>query len=182
VKGEARAHVLAERRLLQTGRTGPRGQFIANKWVTLVRRRISPEFIVYYSAVPRNDIGPCLLVVALMSLIAPPVRNRTAASHSAERHGSRQTLKRVPRFPPPPSPSPSPRSFSFAVRIKEAAARGDRNSASRFSSYFNLQLIGTARNRIPAEENGHREGEGGREGGREAREREREMQKNGDRY
>jgi hypothetical protein len=117
VKGEARAHVLAERRLLQTGRTGPRGQFIANKWVTLVRRRISPEFIVYYSAVPRNDIGPCLLVVALMSLIAPPVRNRTAASHSAERHGSRQTLKRVPRFPPPPVHSRSP----FALKRQQRA-------------------------------------------------------------
>lgn len=62
----------------------PPGQFIANKWVTLVRRRISPEFIVYYSvgslslplsisrARARDDIGPYLLAVALMSLIAPP--------------------------------------------------------------------------------------------------------------
>lgn len=79
-KRGAHTRVFAERRL-QTGRTGLRGQFIANKWVTLVRRRISPEFIVYYSAGPRDDIGPCLLVVALMSLIAPPVRNRIAASH-----------------------------------------------------------------------------------------------------
>jgi len=111
-KGEARAHVLAERRLLQTGRTGPRGQFIANKWVTLVRRRISPEFIVYYSAVPRNDIGPCLLVVALMSLIAPPVRNRTAASH---RRTSREPAnpETSSSFPSSLPPVRSPSSFAL---------------------------------------------------------------------
>lgn len=76
---------------------------------------------------PRNDIGPCLLVVALMSLIAPPVRKRIAASHRPESHGSQQTLKRVPRFPFPPLPSRSV--HSRVVRIKIAK----RNSISRFA-------------------------------------------------
>lgn len=90
-KGLTRAFADRAQAVLQTGRTGLRGQFIANKWVTLVRRRISPEFIVYYSAGPRDDIGPCLLVVALMSLIAPPVRNRIAASHRQGVTGAGET-------------------------------------------------------------------------------------------
>lgn len=134
------------RRLLQTGRTGLRGQFIANKWVTLVRRRISPEFIVYYSAGPRDDIGPCLLVVALMSLIAPPVRKRIAASHRPDSHGSQQTLKRVPPFPSPSSFIPR------SVRIKIAMHAGNVIPFLA-SPRVNLQLIGIARNRIPIEEN-----------------------------
>lgn len=79
------------RRLLQTGRTSLRVSLSQTNGLRLFDA-VFHRNLLFIIPPAWDDIEPCLLVVALMSLIAPPVRIEPPTT------GSRQTLKQVPHF------------------------------------------------------------------------------------
>lgn len=70
-RGEGCVH--ARRRLLQTGRTSLRVSLSQTNGLRLFDA-VFHRNLLFIIPPARDDIEPCLLVVALMSLIAPPVR------------------------------------------------------------------------------------------------------------
>lgn len=88
-RGEGCVH--ARRWLLQTGRTSLRVSLSQTNGLRLFDA-VFHRNILFIIPPARDDIEPCLLVVALMSLIAPPVRTEPPTT------GNWQTLKQVPHF------------------------------------------------------------------------------------
>ena len=86
-----RGCVHAWRRLLQTGRTSLRVSLSQTNGLRLFDA-VFHRNLLFIIPPARDDIEPCLLVVALMSLIAPPVWTEPPTT------GSQQTLKQVPHF------------------------------------------------------------------------------------
>lgn len=87
----------ARRRLLQTGRTSLRVSLSQTNGLRLFDA-VFHRNLLFIIPPARDDIEPCLLVVALMSLIAPPVRTEPPTT------GSRRNPKTSSSFLPPVPP------------------------------------------------------------------------------
>lgn len=84
----------ARRRLLQTGRTSLRVSLSQTNGLRLFDA-VFHRNLLFIIPPARDDIEPCLLVVALMSLIAPPVRTEPPTT------GSRRNPETSSSFLPP---------------------------------------------------------------------------------
>lgn len=135
----------ARRRLLQTGRTSLRVSLSQTNGLRLFDA-VFHRNLLFIIPPARDDIEPCLLVVALMSLIAPPVRTEPPTT------GSRRNPETSSSFlPPVPLRAVGARKFnspffffsrprvvprSFGVEIELRRARKERWQPYRFPSRF----------------------------------------------